>query len=53
VPERASGELAYHVLDAMLAIDESLTRGQPVEVASTVAVPPPLPATWDPYEKTL
>jgi predicted dehydrogenase len=53
VPERASGELAYHVLDAMLAIDESLTRGQPVEVASTVDVPPALPAGWDPYAKTL
>ncbi|MFJ7212774.1 Gfo/Idh/MocA family protein [Amycolatopsis sp. NPDC098790] len=53
VPERASGELAYHVLDAMLAIDESLTRGQTVEVASTVEVPPALPAGWDPYAKTL
>ncbi|MEV6644426.1 Gfo/Idh/MocA family oxidoreductase [Amycolatopsis sp. NPDC051371] len=53
VPERASGELAYHVLDAMLAIDESLTRGQTVEVASTVDVPPALPAGWDPYAKTL
>ena len=53
VPERASGELAYHVLDAMLAIDESMTRGQGVEVASTVEVPPALPAGWDPYAKTL
>ncbi|HEY3466372.1 MAG TPA: Gfo/Idh/MocA family oxidoreductase [Amycolatopsis sp.] len=53
VPERASGELAYHVLDAMLAIGESLTRGQTVEVASTVDVPPPLPPGWDPYAKTL
>jgi predicted dehydrogenase len=53
VPERASGELAYHVLDAMLAIDESLTRGQTVEVASTVDVPPALPVGWDPYAKTL
>ncbi|WP_103347581.1 Gfo/Idh/MocA family protein [Amycolatopsis sp. CA-128772] len=53
VPERASGELAYHVLDAMLAIDESLTRGQSVEVASTVEVPPALPVDWDPYAKTL
>jgi predicted dehydrogenase len=53
VPERASGELAYHVLDAMLAIDESLTRGRTVEVASTVEVPPLLPAAWDPYAKTL
>jgi predicted dehydrogenase len=53
VPERASGELAYHVLDAMLAIGESMTRGQSVEVASTVEVPPLLPAGWDPYAKTL
>jgi predicted dehydrogenase len=53
VPERASGELAYHVLDTMLAIDESMTRGQPVDVGSTVDVPPLLPAGWDPYAKTL
>ncbi|MEU7785627.1 Gfo/Idh/MocA family oxidoreductase [Amycolatopsis sp. NPDC049159] len=53
VPERASGDLAYHVLDAMLAIEESLTRGQTVEVASTVEVPPALPPGWDPYAKTL
>ncbi|MEV6871765.1 Gfo/Idh/MocA family oxidoreductase [Amycolatopsis sp. NPDC051128] len=53
VPERASGELAYHVLDAMLAIDESMTRGQSVEVGSTVDVPPALPPGWNPYAKTL
>ncbi len=53
VPERASGELAYHVLDAMLAIDESMTRGQSVDVTSTADVPPVLPAGWDPYAKTL
>jgi predicted dehydrogenase len=52
-PERASGELAYHVLDAMLSIEESLTRGQPVSVDSTVEVPPALPADWDPYASTL
>jgi predicted dehydrogenase len=53
VPERASGELAYHVLDAMLAIDESMTVGHAVEVQSTVEVPPALPADWDPYARTL
>jgi predicted dehydrogenase len=53
VPERASGELAYHVLDAMLAIDESITRGQAVEVESTAEVPPALPDGWDPYAATL
>lgn len=52
-PERASGELAYHVLDAMLAIEESIATGEPVPVDSSVAVPPALPADWDPYERTL
>jgi predicted dehydrogenase len=53
VPERASGEVAYHVLDAMLAIEESIATGAPVTVASTVDVPPPLPADWDPYARTV
>lgn len=53
VPERASGELAYHVLDAMLAIEESMAGGRSVDVASSVDVPPVLPAGWDPYAKTL
>ena len=53
VPERASGELAYHVLDAMLSIDESIATGEPVVVDSTVAVPPPMPASWDPYARTV
>ena len=49
VPERASGELAYHVLDVMLSIEESIVAGRSVEVESTVDVPPPLPSDWDPY----
>jgi predicted dehydrogenase len=53
VPERASGELAYHVLDVMLSIDESITTGEPVLIESTVAVPPPMPASWDPFARTL
>ncbi|HJP75045.1 MAG TPA: Gfo/Idh/MocA family oxidoreductase [Pseudonocardiaceae bacterium] len=53
VPERASGELAYHVLDAMLSIDESIAVGHTVEVQSTVDVPPALPPDWDPYARTL
>lgn len=52
-PERASGDLAYHVLDAMLAIEESITTGEPVPVDSTVATPPALPADWDPYARTV
>ena len=52
-PERASGELAYHVLDVMLAIEESIADRQTVSVASTVQIPPALPAGWDPYARTL
>jgi predicted dehydrogenase len=53
VPERAPGELAYHVLDVMLSIEESIAAGQSVQVASTTAIPPPLPPAWDPYARTL
>jgi predicted dehydrogenase len=53
VPERASGELAYHVLDVMLAAEESITAGRTVLVASRVEIPPALPADWDPYIRTL
>lgn len=52
-PERASGEQAYHVLDAMLSTLESAQRHQPVEIVSTVTVAPPLPEGWDPRESTL
>jgi predicted dehydrogenase len=53
VPERASGELAFHVLDAMLSIEESIKSGGPVAVESTVEVPPALPEGWDPFARTL
>ena len=53
VPERASGDLAYHVLDALLAIEESMARGQAVDVESSVEVPALLPYGWDPYSLTL
>jgi predicted dehydrogenase len=52
-PERASGELAYHVLDMMLAMEEAVAAGHTVEVESTVDIPPPLEAGWDPNERTL
>jgi predicted dehydrogenase len=53
VPERASGELAFHVLDVMLAAEESAAAGRSVAVTSTVEVPPSLPAGWDPYARTV
>lgn len=50
---RASPELAYHVLDSMIAITESLERSTFVTVPSTCARAEPLPADWDPYARTL
>ncbi len=52
-PERASGEQAYHVLDTMLSTLESAERHEPVEIASTITLAPPLPESWDPRERTL
>ena len=45
---RANGELAYHVLDIMLAIQESIVAGNPVTVASVPPIVAPLPADWTP-----
>jgi predicted dehydrogenase len=53
VPERASGALAAHVLDVMLAAARSAETGTTVEVSSRVLIPSPLPADWNPTEKTL
>lgn len=52
-PERASGALAFHVLDVMVSIAESAEHGEPVTVASTVAPSPVLPEDWDPAAATL
>ena len=52
-PERASGELAFHVPDIMESTIESAQNGVPVEIASTVTVAPPLDEGWDPRVRTL
>ncbi|SDE06439.1 Gfo/Idh/MocA family protein [Auraticoccus monumenti] len=52
-PERASGALAYHVLDVMQATIEAGTSGRAVEVASRFEVVEPLTEDWDPSEATL
>jgi predicted dehydrogenase len=41
---RASGRLAYHVLDAMVGLVESGEEGKQVEMTSTVERPPALPS---------
>lgn len=43
-PHRASGELAYHVLDLMFAIHEASDRGCHVEVESSCERPAPMAA---------
>ncbi len=42
-PHRASGEVAYHVLDVMQALGESSATGEYVEIASHCMRPAPLP----------
>lgn len=53
VPERATGEQAFHVLDIMQSTIEAAQSGSPVTVESTTVVAPPLPEGWDPTERTL
>lgn len=40
---RASGDLAYHVLDVMLAVDDASNTGRHINIASTVERPAALP----------
>jgi hypothetical protein len=42
-PHRASGELAMHVLDVMLAFEESSRAGRAVAVGTSCDRPAPLP----------
>jgi predicted dehydrogenase len=49
----ASGELGYHVLDSLLAIDEAVVSGQVVNITSTVDPVPLVPEDWDPFATTL
>jgi predicted dehydrogenase len=53
VPERASGAVAAHVLDVLLAVSSAAESGTTVDVASSVAKPTPLAEDWDPATATL
>ncbi|KFN10153.1 MAG: Gfo/Idh/MocA family oxidoreductase [Paenibacillus macerans] len=48
-PHRASGELAYHVLEAMWGFHDSSDSGRYYEMQSTCTPPAPLPADQEPY----
>jgi predicted dehydrogenase len=52
-PERASGALAYHVLDIMVSIKESASRGETVTVESSFEQADAVPDGWDPTVATL
>ena len=49
-PHRASGALAFHVLEIMLAFDKSSESGRHIEIQSTVERPAPLPIGLDEWE---
>ncbi|WP_150307707.1 Gfo/Idh/MocA family protein [Planctomonas psychrotolerans] len=50
---KASGEIALHVLDVLLAVSEAAESEQVVAVPSTVDQPTPLAESWDPAAATL
>jgi len=52
-PVRIPGEIAFHVLDIMLSINEALETKGWVDVKSTLPEIKPLPADWDPMVATL
>lgn len=54
-PHRLTGQLADHVLDIMISLDEAAgaADGQSVELRSTVSAPAPLDADFDPLAATL
>ncbi|GAA1491420.1 Gfo/Idh/MocA family protein [Brachybacterium sacelli] len=52
-PHRLTGELAAHVLDIMIGLDEATAVDGSVPVDSTAAVPELLPEDFDPLAATL
>lgn len=49
----ATGELGLHVLDTLIAVEESALRGEFVPIESTVASLGSLPEAFGPFEATL
>ena len=52
-PHRATGALAFHVVDVMVSIAEASDTGQVVAVESAVQPSEALPADWDPLAATV
>jgi predicted dehydrogenase len=51
-PPLFDGRLGYHVLDAMISLDESIERQAFVPVTSATPSVATLPEDWNPYEPT-
>ena len=52
-PHRATGRVALHVLDALLATEEAIERGESVAITSDLDATEAVPADWDPRCVTL
>ncbi|MDJ1114743.1 Gfo/Idh/MocA family protein [Microbacterium dauci] len=52
-PHVATGELGFHVLDVLLSAQASAETGAYLEIESTVAPVPAVPADFDPFAQTL
>lgn len=52
-PHIASGDVAHHVLETLLALEESITSACFIEVTSTVGEIPLVPEDRDPFEAAL
>jgi predicted dehydrogenase len=52
-PHRASGELAFHILDVMTSVEEAVDSAAYVQVASSFEVPALLPDDWDAHAATI
>ncbi|MEU4184009.1 gfo/Idh/MocA family oxidoreductase, partial [Micrococcus luteus] len=52
-PHRATGALAFHIVDVMASITDSIDSGAFVDVNSTVDVAAILPDDWDVTAATL
>ncbi len=53
VPHVATGEIGYHVLDTLIAIEESIAARQFVTVESAIEPVGTIAADFDPYARTL
>lgn len=52
-PHRAQGSTAFHVLDAMESITESIDSGRFIDLTSSATAAEPLPENWDPTAATV